>query len=166
MSTKWLVKDCSWQQLETIQMKITTNCIYHKLWYVHTTGYLVNNKKEKKLLDVSQKHVEWKKSIYSVCEGPEQAELVCGTRGLSSSSLWKHRKRGSAAEETRELSRVIWKSLYLDWGVVTCVQFLKTHWTIKCLSLYVNYTTIYPPKRNNITRLWVFCIHLTLLTNK
>lgn len=48
MSTKCLVKDCSWQQLETIQMKITT-------------GYLVNNKKEKKLLDVSQKHVEGKK---------------------------------------------------------------------------------------------------------
>ena len=96
MSTKWLVKDCSWQQLETIQMKITTNCIYHKLWYVHTTGYLVNNKKEKKLLDVSQKHVERKKSIYSVCEGPEQAELVCGERtGLSlgegrSWTLWSN----------------------------------------------------------------------------
>lgn len=60
-----------------------------------------------------------KKSIYTVCEGSEQAELVCGARGLSSSSLWKHRERASAAEEMRELSRVICNSLYLDWGVVT-----------------------------------------------
>lgn len=60
-----------------------------------------------------------KKRVYTVCEGPEQAELVCGARGLSSSSLWKHRERESAAEEMRELSRVIWNSLCLDWGVVT-----------------------------------------------
>lgn len=33
------------------------NSEYHKLWYVQTMRYLVNNEKEKKkILDVSRKH--------------------------------------------------------------------------------------------------------------
>lgn len=106
-------------------MKIATNCEYHKLWYVHTMGYLVNNQKEKnywmylKNIMLSKKS-QTQKSICCMIpciRSSRIAKLFYGDRNLNGSCLWKQGDQGFAGKEMRELSRMM-EIFYILIGVL------------------------------------------------